>query len=70
LLWPEDERIFAYYRAESLLVVLNFSQDEVVCNQLTDLHGATVIKATESKAVKVEKGVIHIKPYAGAIWAL
>lgn len=70
LLVPEDERIFAYQRADSHLIVSNFSCGIVEYTHFQDLDRAMIMAETEPAAVKCVGRNIAIKPYAGAIFAL
>ena len=71
LLSPDDERVFAYYRADrTILVILNFSEEVVDYKSPVDLSSATVIKSTEYGAVEANDGQVQIRPYSGSIWVL
>lgn len=71
LLSPDDERVFAYYRADrTILVILNFSEEVVDYKSPVDLSSATVIKSTEDGAVEAQDGQVQIQPYSGSIWVL
>lgn len=71
LLSPDDERIFAYYRGDSsILVVLNFSTDVVEYRQPRALATATMIHSTDQDATRIIRGAIEIQPFSGAIWAM
>jgi alpha-glucosidase len=66
LLFPDDERIFAYLRAGSILVLLNFSE-EVVAVRAGGYQLAKVLVATRSDAAVADNGVIVLQPYSGIV---
>lgn len=69
LLFPDDERIFAYLRAGSILVLLNFSE-EVVEVQAGEYQLAKVLVATRSDAAVADNGVIVLQPYSGIVHSI
>lgn len=70
LLSPDDERIFAFRRADSVLVVLNFSPDTVDYQYLGDTTNAKVIKETQPGAIGIQGGMLRLQPYSGAMLGL
>jgi hypothetical protein len=69
LLFPDDERIFAYLRAGSILVLLNFSE-EVVEVQAGGYQLAKALVATRSDAAVADNGVIVLQPYSGIVHSI
>jgi hypothetical protein len=72
LLSPEDERIFAYIRAGSILVVLNFSTENVnyvVPSDVKTEH-ASMLVSTEQDVAKLYGGVVELQPYGGVMYSL
>jgi hypothetical protein len=67
---PEDQRIFAYTRAGTILVVLNFSQEDVSYPVPRDLERATLIKSTQPGAAKMSGSTIPLRPYSGVLYVL
>jgi hypothetical protein len=62
--------VFAYVRAGSTLVVLNFSTDVVEYTPPHDIKVDSVIVETEDGAVEVNDGVVVLKAYSGALYRI
>jgi glycosidase len=67
---PEDERIFAYTRAGTVMVVLNFSEEDVSYCVPHNLERAKPIKSTLPGAAKMNGSTISLRPYSGVIYVL
>lgn len=63
----ENERIFAYVRAGTFLVVLNFSSDIVDYTPPFDIAGARILRATGKVHISQS---ISLPPYTGALLEL
>lgn len=71
LLSPDDEQVFAYYRADqTILVILNFSEEPVTYTPTKDLTKADMIRSTEGGSIEQVGDRVHLQPYSGGVWAL
>lgn len=66
---PEDPRIFAYIRAGTFLVVLNFSEEDVSYSVPRNLERAKHVKSTQPGLAKMSGSAISLRPYSGVIYA-
>jgi oligo-1,6-glucosidase len=70
LLCPENEAIFAYIRANSTLIVLNFSEN--ISHYLLPNHlvpGETIVNTQPGAAKRVDSSIV-IQPYSGVVYHL
>lgn len=69
LLSPDHAEIFAYIRAEAILVVLNFSDKPVEYERPRDLKGARLIKATSPGIPEaLGRPTVSMEPWSGVIY--
>lgn len=64
--------MFAYVRSGTLLIVLNFSKEFVEYNlpEGAKVDPAELVVETDKESVAIKAGVIHLQPYAGALYRL
>lgn len=67
---PEDQHIFAYTRAGTILVVLNFSEEDASYPVPRDLERAKLIRSTQPGAAKMSGSTIRLGPYSGVLYIL
>jgi hypothetical protein len=62
--------VFAYVRAGSILVLLNFSTDVVEYTLPHDIKVDSAILETEKGGVEVKDGVVVLQAYSGALYRI
>jgi hypothetical protein len=62
--------VFAYVRAGSILVTLNFSTDVVEYTLPHDIRVDSAILETEKGGVEVKDGVVVLQAYSGALYRI
>jgi hypothetical protein len=62
--------VFAYVRAGSMLVILNFSAEVVEYTLPQDIKVDSAILQTEKGAVEVKDGVVVLEAYSGALYRI
>jgi alpha-glucosidase len=70
LLCPENEVIFAYVRANSILVVLNFSDEVSRYPVPKHLSPGATLAYTQSGAAKMIESTVVLQPYSGVMYRL
>lgn len=67
---PEDNEVFAYVRANSLLVALNFTDHQVAYQPPIRVKGATLLKSTAPAAEAFLEDTVVLSPYQGVVYQL
>lgn len=67
---PEDNEVFAYVRANSLLVALNFTDHQVAYQPPISVKGATLLKSTAPAAEACLEDTVVLSPYQGVVYQL